>query len=520
LEGVVDSEAIRVSDFDHIPRSVGAGDVIAGRYRIDRVLGEGGMGVVFAATHLELQEPVAIKLMLPSLVGHPESAARFAREARATVRIKSEHVARLFDFGKLPDGSPFMVMEYLEGETLAARLERGDSTPIQEAVDILIEACAGVADAHRLGIVHRDLKPENIFLASETSNGDDEVVVKILDFGISKADVLASATRTEGGMGTPAYAAPEQLRCAVDANAMSDVWSLGVVLFELLTGRLPFTARSFAEMCVAVLMQRPPSPRTLREEIPEELAQVALTAMSVEPEARYQSVAAFAAALAPFASERGLAMVTRLQQRRGSDPDSSPDLARTTGVFELVKRSGVIPARELLRASTLVTEGPASAPVPHTDEAALAAARKVSVEPVEIAHSARASLAPSRNRGRVMWMLAAVLAIGATTVAFDRHDDELELANDAAAAPAQMPPPMPTPSPTPSPPPVPTPSPTPTPPSIPTPGPVPPTPTPTPSPTPAPTPQPRPRTAEARPTQPASSVFAGFGGRRLAVVTA
>ena len=518
----MESEAIRVSDFEHaLPRSVGIGDVIAGRYRIDRILGEGGMGVVFGATHLELQESVAVKLMLPSLVGHPESAARFAREARATVRIKSEHVARLFDFGKLPDGSPFMVMEYLEGENLAARLERGDSTPIQEAVDILIEACSGVADAHRLGIVHRDLKPENMFLARE----EERVVLKILDFGISKADMLASATRTEGGMGTPAYAAPEQLRCAVDAGATADIWSLGVVTFELLTGSLPFPIKSFAEMCVAVLTERPPSPRELRPEIEEGLAQVVLTAMSLEPDARYQTVSAFAAALTPYASERGQAMATRLQQRSGSDSDaSSPDLAKS-GVYANAKSSAIIPARELARAATMATEGaiPLTRVIDSrnggTDRFPPLTPRKESIEPVVLT-AANESFAPSRARRRAASFAAVVVALAIGTLAFDRHDD-LELANDAAAAPAQQPPapPIPNPAPTPIPAPTPTPTPTPPPPPPSLPPPQPPAPPVQPPPVqpppaPLPAPQPHQRAADARPAQAPSALFAGFGGRK------
>jgi serine/threonine protein kinase len=330
----VDDQSTSSLDRESSPSArctVAVGDLVAGKYQVERVIGEGGMGVVVSAMHVDLQERVAIKLMLPCLVGHPESAARFAREARATVKIKSEHVARLHDFGKLPDGSPFMVMEYLEGETLAAQLNRSDPIETSRAVDIVIQACAGVADAHRLGIIHRDLKPENLFLA-ETSDG--RTVVKVLDFGISKADIATSPTTTEGGMGTPAYAAPEQLRCAGDAGPTADVWSLGVVLFELLTGRLPFEAASFAEMCAAVLTQRPPTPRSLVPTLSADLEAVILRCLEVSPDLRYPGTISLARALAPHASDEGRALVARLDFGRTSRVDHSRadiDLARLTG---------------------------------------------------------------------------------------------------------------------------------------------------------------------------------------------
>ncbi len=416
----MDLAADFIDDDPHENCLVGVGDVIAGKYEVERVIGEGGMGVVVSAMHVELQERVAIKLMLPSLVGHTESATRFAREARATVRIKSEHVARLFDFGKLPDGSPFMVMEYLEGETLAQQLNRTTSIELSRAIDIVIEACAGVADAHRLDIIHRDLKPENLFLAR---TGDDRVVVKVLDFGISKANLKnLSPTRTEGGMGTPAYAAPEQLRCAGDAGPEADVWSLGVVLFELLTGRLPFQAGSFAEMCAAVLTQRAPHPCEIRPEIDESLDAVVMRCLEVEPAQRYSSVIQLAVALGPYASETGHAIIARLDPR-GSRTNEGPSGPRMP-IDALLGTTG--------SHQQALTEGdPVS---PRSPKPSLSGRERESGWPV--ATSARPGLARlgTPRARRASLLAAAAVALFILGGAFVSDDAEVDVAAVAAAS--------------------------------------------------------------------------------------
>jgi len=184
--------------------SVSVGEILAGKYRIDRVLGAGGMGVVVAAHHLQLDERVAIKFLLPEMLAQQDAVMRFSREARAAVKIKSEHVARVTDVGTLETGAPYMVMEYLEGIDLAELVRRGP-LPITQAVDFVLQACEAIAEAHALGIVHRDLKPANLFLATLPGGVQS---VKVLDFGISKLTGLSasggqdSATRTKALMGS------------------------------------------------------------------------------------------------------------------------------------------------------------------------------------------------------------------------------------------------------------------------------------------------------------------------------
>ena len=212
-----------------LPR-VEQGDVLAGKYRVDRVLGVGGMGVVVAATHLQLEERVALKFMLPEAYGDPDLAARFTREARAAVKLKSEHVARVLDVGTLDTGAPYIVMEYLDGTDLADELHKKGPLPVHEAAEYVLQACDALAEAHALGIVHRDLKPANLFL---TRRGDGSPLVKLLDFGISKTSAFNDAgvamTKTAAMMGSALYMSPEQMTSPKDVDARADVWALGTI---------------------------------------------------------------------------------------------------------------------------------------------------------------------------------------------------------------------------------------------------------------------------------------------------
>src|SRR3954463_12881127 len=199
--------------------SVRAGDILAGKYRIDRVLGVGGMGVVVAAHHMQLDERVAVKFLLPRALKNPEAVTRFIREARAAVKIKSEHVARVTDVGRLENGAPYIVMEYLEGLDLGAWLQQRGPLPVSQAVEFLLQACEAIAEAHALGIVHRDLKPANLFVIRRPDGG---LSVKVLDFGIAKrigAARGANITSTAAVMGSPLYMSPEQLNSSKDADA-------------------------------------------------------------------------------------------------------------------------------------------------------------------------------------------------------------------------------------------------------------------------------------------------------------
>jgi eukaryotic-like serine/threonine-protein kinase len=299
------------------------GDVLAGKYRVDKILGIGGMGMVVAATHLELDQQVALKFMLPAALESPEASARFLREARAAGKLTSEHICRVSDVGRFESGAPYIVMEYLEGYDLGTMLKRRGPLRVAPAVDYLLQACEGLAEAHAQGIVHRDLKPDNLFLASRSDGGH---VVKVLDFGISKATVTGIATQTGDILGSPAYMAPEQMRSTKDVDSRADVWSLGAVLYQLLTGRLPFTGDSLPTLCLSVLNDDPVPPNEIRQDLPDGLTAVIFRCLSKSPEDRYADVGDLAEALGPFATPSGFGSVTRVRSAlkgRQAPPDPS-----------------------------------------------------------------------------------------------------------------------------------------------------------------------------------------------------
>ena len=289
------------------------GDVIAGKYRVERVLGVGGMGVVVAATHLDLEQRVALKFLLPQAAASTDVAARFLREARAAVKIHSEHVAKVIDVGTTPDGAPYMVMEYMDGEDFEQILSRGGPLPIEDTVGYALEACEAIAEAHALGVVHRDLKPANLFLAKR-SNGPP--IVKVLDFGISKSMLdtsKAQLTKTSAIMGSPLYMSPEQMASARSVDTRSDIWAIGVVIYELLSGRAPFVAESMPELIAAVLQAQHAPLATLRPEVSSELDAVVQRCLEKDPARRFASVAELAEALAPFGPPRSDVSVERIR---------------------------------------------------------------------------------------------------------------------------------------------------------------------------------------------------------------
>jgi serine/threonine-protein kinase len=289
---------------------VNPGDILMDKYRIDRLLGMGGMGVVVAATHLGLQQRVAIKFMLASKIAAREQYERFVREARAAVRLKSEHVARVSDVGTMESGAPYMVMEYLDGRDLSAVLADRGPLPITEAIDHVLQACEAVGEAHAAGIVHRDLKPANLFLTTSAGGAD---CIKVLDFGISKtADSELALTQETAVLGSPLYMSPEQMRATKDTDARSDIWALGVVLYELLTGTTPFHADQVQALCARVFFGEPTPIGTLRSDVPPGLEAAIMQCLEKERARRWRNVAEFAAAIAPFGSERASGYAERV----------------------------------------------------------------------------------------------------------------------------------------------------------------------------------------------------------------
>ena len=275
------------------------GSILLGKYRIERILGKGGMGVVALAHHLQLDEPMAIKFLRPTVLGNATIVQRFLREAQAAVKLKNEHICRVFDVGTLETGSPYMVMEYLQGMDLGDFMRARGTPPLQLTVDILLQACHALSEAHGLGIVHRDVKPANFFV---TRRADGSPLIKLLDFGISKAQnqVEMELTNTQSTLGTPAYMSPEQLRSSKNVDARTDIWALGVILYELLSGRRPFRADTFSALCIQVATEPVP---TLDVPLPHGLDQVVMRCLQKDPDHRFQNVAELAAALEPYGQD-------------------------------------------------------------------------------------------------------------------------------------------------------------------------------------------------------------------------
>ena len=277
------------------------GSVLVGKYRVERVLGQGGMGIVVAARHEQLDDYVAIKLMLPEVAASPDAVARFVREARAAAKIKSEHIARVSDVGTLETGEPYMVMEYLEGADLSATLQQQGRLPLDQAADYLLQACEAIAQAHELGIVHRDLKPANLYVV--TNRRDGLPLVKVLDFGISKmaqTAVDSSMTKTSALMGSPLYMSPEQMQSARDVDLRTDIWALGVILFELLSGQPPFDGDTLPQVCAQILQGPTPDIRRFLPELPDAVVRVIERCLERDPARRFASVDDLASELAPF----------------------------------------------------------------------------------------------------------------------------------------------------------------------------------------------------------------------------
>ena len=275
------------------------GDVIASKYRLDRVVGVGGMGVVVEAHHLELEQPVAVKLLRPTRMSD-DNRERFRREAQAAFRLTSEHAVRILDLGQHGE-TLYMAMELLDGSDFGQILQAHGRLEVATAVGYVLQVCEAVAEAHAVGVVHRDLKPENLFLCTRA---DGTPCVKVLDFGLAKlrgGGSRASLTRVNRGMGTPHYMAPEQWLSARDVGPGADIWGIGVILFQLIAGAKPFDDEDEGALCQSVLFSAPTDLDRFVPNPPPGLADVIMRCLEKKPNHRYQTVGDLAAALLPYA---------------------------------------------------------------------------------------------------------------------------------------------------------------------------------------------------------------------------
>jgi eukaryotic-like serine/threonine-protein kinase len=336
----------------HEARHLGPGEIIAGKYAIVKVLGEGGMGIVYEATHLRLRQRVAVKMLQREMLAHEIIVSRFEREARAAGQLRSRHTARVMDVDITETGLPYMVMEFLEGHDLEVELGTRGRLPHEEAVDYVLQACSAMIEAHNLGIVHRDLKPANLFLAAD----GESRIIKVLDFGISKVQNEGDSklTTPDSVMGTALYMSPEQVRSSGTVDVRSDIWSLGIILYELLSGRPPWIGTP-TQLAAAIVTEDPPDILALCE-VPLEIVAVIGKALRRDAAQRYGDVRELALALAPFSSSTGAGRILAeglLHGASGSYPrvsirareeESAPTMVQANAVSESrLKGEGTAP---------------------------------------------------------------------------------------------------------------------------------------------------------------------------------
>ena len=426
------------------------GTLIAGKYRVERVLGQGGMGVVVVAMHDELDQRVAIKFLLPEAVRDAEWVARFSREAKAAAKIKSEHVVRVFDVGKLPDGAPYMVMEFLDGKDLQSILHDRMKLPVSEALDYVLQACEALAEAHAAGIVHRDLKPANLFLAHRS---DGSPCIKVLDFGISKVtgpgDV--SVTNTQAIVGSPLYMSPEQMKASKNVDKRSDIWSLGIILQELVTGHPSFVASTSAELCALVLTAQPTPIRESLSTAPPELEAIIARCLQKNPDARYANVGELARDLLPLAPNGATSVerITRLSNTganaaaRASVPAISRVVVSHDGSSdELSTTEATIPATNLSPQAVVATSSPSLSSADHVAATQLSAGTPIAPVAPPVAATNAAWGAPAKPPAGSRTMLFAglavvgVLGLGGAAVALSHRDPTPSTSATSAATSA------------------------------------------------------------------------------------
>jgi serine/threonine protein kinase len=393
---------------------IATGTVIDGKYRVGNIVGAGAVGIVFEAQNLELDEKVAIKCLRPEMLSDKAMVARFGREAKAAAVIKSEYVASVYDVGTTRDGVPYIVMEYLEGKDLGTVVQDSGMLAPRAAVEYALQVCEALAVAHAKGIVHRDIKPENLLL-TERSGGIR--IVKVLDFGISKAALTGSIfgnevplVKTVNLMGTPLYMSPEQVRCSDGVDVRSDIWSLGMVLYEILTGHTAFIGTSITEICAAILEHTPQPIEKFRSDVPAGLVAIIHRCLEKDAAKRYQNVAELAMALMPFGPKRARLNVERavavLQSSGHVDPGMKVNSTMPPPMADASVVPQVPPPPRTPSDALLPFEVTSLPPLPSSPAGA-----HTSLEPA----AAVASIAPAKKSpaALVLAIVAATLAAGA-----------------------------------------------------------------------------------------------------------
>jgi serine/threonine-protein kinase len=319
--------------------SLASGDIVAERYRIGPVIGAGGMGIVYKAQHIELGTWVAIKVIRPDIAQNSSLWRRFAREARALAALHNKHVVRVHDAGTLPSGLRYLVMELLDGTDLRRLVSERGPMPMSEAVDHVLQVCSALGDAHRLNIIHRDIKPENIFLARFRAC---DPTIKLLDFGVARfLDDAGQLTVPGRGVGSPRYLSPEQLQNPGSADQRSDVWGVGLLLYELLSGRSPFADLNTAQVCLTIVQGPIPTIDAACPGLPRALSAAIMRCLEIDPARRFQSADELIAALEPFSSRHAGARPPSTHD--GASPKNGSGPVQTA--IEKAKRpwSGLMP---------------------------------------------------------------------------------------------------------------------------------------------------------------------------------